>query len=150
MFRKIISIIFVLFFFLTTFPVNATQNGTSTNNKVKKKLNPFSVDNNYGYDNSYLNWYLTGRINTPPPFGGSIQQIIFCEVEGIRWTAVGPPRPGWYLWTPGVTRTYPFGPPTHTGQWLLGLYAPKYFCVITIQPINMVEGIEMTMMGSSQ
>src|SRR3954466_13564666 len=81
------------------------------------------------------------------PFGGSIGQIVFCYNDAI-YAAVGPPRGGPYIWTPS-TQTYQFGPPSHTGQWLLGLAAPPYYCLVSIQPIVVWSGILMTMEGSS-
>jgi hypothetical protein len=81
------------------------------------------------------------------PFGGMINQIIFCFNNAI-YTSVGPPRGGPFIWTPS-TRTYQFGPPMHTGQWLLGLVAPPYYCLVSIQPIIVWSGVLMTMEGSS-
>jgi hypothetical protein len=82
------------------------------------------------------------------PFGGPIGQIIFCYNEAI-WTTVGPPVGGIYIWTPS-TQTYPFGPPAHSGQYLLGLYGAPYYCLVSIVPIIVYPGISITMMGSSQ
>ncbi|KKW23990.1 MAG: hypothetical protein UY67_C0013G0001 [Candidatus Kaiserbacteria bacterium GW2011_GWA2_52_12] len=82
------------------------------------------------------------------PFGGAIGQIIFCYNNAI-WANVGPPRGGQFIWTP-TTKTYMFGPPRHSGQWLLGLAAPPYFCVVSIDPVIVYAGILITMMGSSQ
>jgi hypothetical protein len=82
------------------------------------------------------------------PFGGSIGQIIFCYNNAI-WANVGPPRGGQLIWTP-TTKTYEFGPPSHSGQWLLGLAAPPYYCVVSIDPVIVYPGILITMMGSSQ
>ena len=104
----------------------------------------------YGYDNPLLNLYRTGKINTPPSFGGQIQTIIFCTNYGVRWTRVGPPRGGDYIWSPAQTRTYQYGPPSHSGQCLLGLYAPEYFCVVSQNPLVVFAGIVMTMIGSSR
>jgi len=81
------------------------------------------------------------------PFGGQIHQIIFCYNNAI-YVNLGPPRGGPFVWTPS-TRTYRFGPPLHTGQWLLGLAAPPYYCVVSRQPIIVWSGILMTMEGSS-
>lgn len=81
------------------------------------------------------------------PFGGQIGQIVFCYNQAI-WTNVGPPRGGLYIWT-SSTRTYQFGPPTHTGQWLLGLASAPYYCLVSIQPIIVWPGIHIDMMGSS-
>lgn len=81
------------------------------------------------------------------PFGGQIHQIIFCYNDAI-YTNVGPPRGGPFIWTPS-TRTYRFGPPLRTGQWLLGLAAPPYYCIVSKQPIIVWSGILMTMEGSS-
>ncbi len=82
------------------------------------------------------------------PFGGAIGQIIFCYNNAI-WSRVGPPRGGDFIWTP-MTKTYMFGPPRHSGQWLLGLAAPPYFCVVSTDPVIVYAGILITMMGSSQ
>lgn len=81
------------------------------------------------------------------PFGGQINQIIFCYNNAI-YTNVGPPRGGPFIWTPS-TRTYQFGPPTRSGQYLLGLAAPPYYCVVSISPVIVWAGILMTMEGSS-
>lgn len=82
------------------------------------------------------------------PFGGPITSIIFCYNQAI-WTTVGPPVGGIYIWTPS-TVTYPFGPPAHVGQYLLGLYGAPYYCLVSIVPIIVYAGISITMMGSSQ
>lgn len=81
------------------------------------------------------------------PFGGQIHQIIFCYNNAI-YVNLGPPRGGPFIWTPS-TRTYRFGPPQRVGQWLLGLAAPPYYCVVSRQPIIVWSGILMTMEGSS-
>jgi len=82
------------------------------------------------------------------PFGGMIGQIVFCYNNAI-YAQVGPPNGGPFIWTPS-TKTYQFGPPTHSGQWLLGLAAPPYYCLVSIQPIIVWSGILMTMEGSSR
>lgn len=82
------------------------------------------------------------------PFGGSISQIVPCYNAAI-WTSVGPPRGGIYIWTTS-TQTYRFGPPSHSGQWLLGLYGAPYYCLVSIVPVIVWAGIDITMMGSSQ
>lgn len=81
------------------------------------------------------------------PFGGQIHQIIFCYNNAI-YVNLGPPRGGPFIWTPS-TKTYRFGPPQRTGQWLLGLAAPPYYCVVSRQPVIVWSGILMTMEGSS-
>lgn len=82
------------------------------------------------------------------PYGGRISQIVFCYNSAI-FARTGPPRGGDYIWTPS-TKTYQFGPPTHAGQWHLGLAAPPYYCVVSIEPVIVWPGILITMMGSSQ
>jgi len=82
------------------------------------------------------------------PFGGQISQVIFCYNDAI-WANVGPPRGGQYVWTPS-TVTYEFGPPSHSGQWLLGLASAPYYCLVSIQPIIVFTGTAISMMGSSQ
>lgn len=89
-------------------------------------------------------------------FGGRIGDGARCDgrpkvncYNQVIWAGIGPPRGGNYIWAPGVTRTYEFGPPSHTGQWLLGLYAPPYFCVARLLPLIVCPGIIMTMEGSS-
>lgn len=82
------------------------------------------------------------------PFGGPINQIIFCYNQAI-YTVVGPPVGGIYIWTPS-TLTHQFGPPAHTGQYLLGLFGAPYYCLVSIVPIIVYSGISMTMLGSSQ
>src|SRR3989344_2894100 len=82
------------------------------------------------------------------PYGGQISQIIFCYNNAI-FARTGPPRGGDFIWTPS-TKTYQFGPPRRAGQWHLGLAAPPYYCVVSIQPVIVWPGILITMMGSSQ
>jgi len=82
-------------------------------------------------------------------FGGSIGTIIPC-VNTVIYTVLGPPRGGKYLWSPNVTKTYPFGPPSHSGQWLLGNAGPAYFCLESVLPLIVHPGLLMIMMGSSQ
>ncbi len=82
-------------------------------------------------------------------FGGAASQVINCYNDVI-WTSVGPPRGGRYIWAPGVTRTYEYGPPSHAGQWLLGLFGAPYFCIVSPQPLIIFPGLLMTMLGSSQ
>lgn len=82
-------------------------------------------------------------------FGGPINIIIGC-VNTVIYTVLGPPRGGPFLWSPSVTKTYSFGPPAHSGQWLLGEAGPSYFCVEKILPLTVHPGLLMVMMGSSQ
>ena len=81
------------------------------------------------------------------PYGGQISQIIFCYNNAI-FARTGAPRGGDFIWTPS-TRTYQFGPPSHVGQWHLGLAGPPYYCVVSIEPVIVWPGILITMMGSS-
>ena len=83
------------------------------------------------------------------PFGGSISTIMPCQTDGARYAFVGPPIGGPFVWTPS-TLTYDFGPPSHSGQWLLGLSGVDFYCVISIEPLIIWPGIDITMMGSSQ
>ena len=82
------------------------------------------------------------------PFGGAISQLVPCYNQAI-WSNVGPPRGGQYIWTT-ATQTYRFGQPSHSGQWLLGLSGAPYYCIVSIVPVIVWPGIDITMMGSSQ
>ncbi len=82
-------------------------------------------------------------------FGGQASQVIYCYNDVI-WAKVGPPRGGKYIWSPAVTRTYEYGPPSHAGQWLLGLFGSPYVCVVTRFPYILFPGNFMTMLGSSR
>ncbi len=82
-------------------------------------------------------------------FGGAAGAVIPC-FNAVIWTSVGAPRGGQYIWAPGVTRTYEYGPPAHSGQWLLGLYGAPYFCIVSPLPLIIFPGLLMTMLGSSQ
>ncbi len=82
------------------------------------------------------------------PFGGQAGIVIPCYNQAI-YANLGPPRGGPYVWTPS-TKTYQFGPPTHAGQWLLGLASAPYYCIVSIQPVIVWPGTYITMMGSSQ
>jgi hypothetical protein len=82
------------------------------------------------------------------PFGGRTMQVVPCYNQAI-YASVGAPRGGPFVWTP-ATRTYSFGPPTHSGQWLLGLAGAPYYCIVSIMPVIVWPGTNITMMGSSQ
>ncbi len=82
-------------------------------------------------------------------FGGAAGSVIPC-FNAVIWTSVSAPRGGQYIWAPGVTRTYEYGPPAHSGQWLLGLYGAPYFCIVSPLPLIIFPGLLMTMLGSSQ
>lgn len=83
------------------------------------------------------------------PWGGQFQQVIPC-FNDVIWVLAGPPRGGKYIWVPGSTRTYDYGPPSHAGQWGLGLAAPPYFCIVSPLPLIVFPGVIMTMLGTSQ
>lgn len=82
------------------------------------------------------------------PFGGQASMVVPCYNNAI-YVSVGAPRGGPYIWTP-ATRTYQNGPPTHAGQWLLGLSGAPYYCIVSILPVIVWSGIGMTMLGTSQ
>lgn len=89
------------------------------------------------------------------PFGGQVEVIHGCiknigDAGGDRiYVFLGPPRGGPYIWTT-TTHTYPYGPPSHVGQWLLGLGGVPYSCVVSIFPTVTNAGTYIMMMGSSQ
>lgn len=91
----------------------------------------------------------TARLAHAFPWGGQFQTVIPC-FNAVIWTLVGPPRGGAYIWVPGATRTYDNGPPSHPGQWGIGLAAPPYFCIVSPLPLIVWPGIIMTMLGTSQ
>jgi hypothetical protein len=82
------------------------------------------------------------------PFGGQASVVIPCY-NGAIYALLGPPIGGPFLWTPS-TETFRFGPPMHSGQWLLGNAGPPYFCLVSILPIITYPGTDIIMMGSSQ
>lgn len=82
------------------------------------------------------------------PFGGQASIVRPCYNQAI-YANLGPPIGGPYLWSP-ATRTYQFGPPRHAGQWLLGLAAVPWYCIVEYQPLTVWPGTHITMMGSSQ
>jgi len=82
------------------------------------------------------------------PFGGQASSVIPCYNQAI-FARLGPPRGGDFVWTPS-TKTYQFGPPQHSGQWLLGLAGAPYFCIVEITGLKVISGTHIIMMGSSQ
>lgn len=82
------------------------------------------------------------------PFGGRASQVLPCYNNAIL-SYVGAPIGGAYIWTP-ATRTYRNGPPTHGGQWLLGLYGAPYYCIVSRLPIDVRSGLGITILGTSQ
>jgi len=113
-------------------------------------ISNFTEDKNSGYENKYLDLYKKGISSSLPSFGGRIQEITFCMNDGVRWLSVSSPRSGSYIWSPSVTKTYAYGPPSYRGQYVLGLFAPYYFCLVSVNPIVVFPGILITMMGSSR
>jgi hypothetical protein len=83
------------------------------------------------------------------PWGGQFQQVIPC-FNDVIWVSAGPPRGGKYIWVPGTTRTYDYGPPKNAGQWGIGLAAPPFFCIVSPLPLIVFPGIIMTMLGTSR
>ena len=82
------------------------------------------------------------RIGKPPAITGCYGDTIFASL--------GPPRGGYYVWSPVVTKTYSFGPPKHAGQYLLGNAGPSYYCIESVLPLIVWSGYLILMMGSSQ
>jgi len=155
--KKILILLMLVFAFSYT-SAQSTSSSTATHKPKdpckdpRVRMDPFNVCNNIGYDNVYLKWFQSGKIKTPPPFGGPITLMVSGCFYGITWVRVGPPRPGYYVYKPDVTRVYSFGPPSHIGQYLLGLYAPKYFCTKNLSGGGLIvlPGLLITMMGSSR
>jgi len=82
------------------------------------------------------------------PFGGRASIVLQCVHNSTIYTNLGPPRGGEYVWTT-ATRTYQFGPPSHAGQWMLGLAGAPYYCLYRVAPVVIYTAVAMTMMGSS-
>lgn len=82
------------------------------------------------------------------PFGGAIYDIRACYNNAI-FVKLSGPRGGSFVWTPS-SRTYQFGPPRRTGQWLLGLASAPYYCVWSIFPVLVEPGTHIDMLGSSK
>ncbi len=91
---------------------------------------------------------LAPTITSAFPFGGQITLFHVCYNETL-FARLSPPVPGDYVWTT-ATRTYQFGPPRASGQWLLGLTGIPFDCLWSINPIFPVPAIAIMMMGSSQ
>ena len=62
------------------------------------------------------------------PFGGAITDIFIC-VNGLKVT-VGPPIGGIFMYIPGTSFSYAFGPPQRVGQWLLGMSRNSEPCLV--------------------
>jgi len=82
------------------------------------------------------------------PFGGQASEVHKCYNQTI-YVVLGPPRGGIFVWT-SSTKSYEFGPPSHAGQWLLGLAGAPYICLYTIVPIDVRAADTIIMHGSSQ
>lgn len=62
------------------------------------------------------------------PFGGMIQFIISCDHGRSRWIILGPPNGGRFIYKFGQSKSYEYGPPSHPGQWLLGMAGSRTKC----------------------
>ncbi len=80
--------------------------------------------------------------------GGQTSVVLPCIYNATIYAVVGPPYGGAFVWTT-ATKTYPFGAPRRSGQWLLGLSGVPYFCIYSIAPLITFPAISITMMGSS-
>jgi hypothetical protein len=86
----------------------------------------------------------TALFFTPTPanaqlaFGGMIVFMYYGCYEG-NWIILGTPTPGSYMYTYG-TLSYENGPPSHIGQWLLGMSAGFLTCTIQCGPSPCVIG----------
>lgn len=83
------------------------------------------------------------------PFGGVAGLVLPCYFNSTIYVALGPPLGGSLIWTV-ATKTLPNGPPTHSGQYAIGLASPPYYCIFSIAPIITYSGIAMTMVGTSK
>ena len=73
------------------------------------------------------------------PFGGQILTILKCY-DNAGWTiSLGPPRGGQFVYIPGSSKSYLFGPPSHPGQWLLGVAGSNHNCDIDPNPKSYVN-----------
>lgn len=81
-------------------------------------------------------------------WGGQFTSVVPCWNAAI-FTSVSGPRGGPFIWAP-VTRTFSYGPPSHAGQYGLGLAGPPYMCVVSPYPVIVLPGIMMLMVGTSQ
>lgn len=67
------------------------------------------------------------------PFGGPITLYNpICQTPPATWLVVGPPTPMNLMYVAG-TFSYPFGPPAHPGQYLLGIAGAGFVpCIIWV------------------
>lgn len=82
------------------------------------------------------------------PFGGQASEVHNCYNQTI-YVVLGAPRGGVFVWT-SSTHSYAFGPPTHSGQWLLGLAGVPDVCLYSVDPIDVRAADAIIMHGSSQ
>jgi hypothetical protein len=78
------------------------------------------------------------------PFGGPITSIIPCD-EGLE-LYLGPPTPGSFMYSGGSV-SFAYGPPTHVGQFLLGVASGFLLCTVGGTPIG--GGLLILYHGSS-
>lgn len=122
----------------------------------------------------FLSWFLVlilliqflilpSPSNAMDPFGGDITNIVeygpgtidtgYCQ-EGMLVT-LGSPSSGDYMYVPGSSKSYAFGPPKRTGQWLLGMSSgfltctTWWYCGEDICEIPSGGGEEIIFHGSS-
>lgn len=63
------------------------------------------------------------------PFGGRIIYMQPCLYPfGGFYIRLGPPKGGSFIYQLGLSRSYLSGPPSHVGQWLLGMAASGIRC----------------------
>lgn len=87
----------------------------------------------------------SGGLGIGKPFGGRILVYIPC-INGAAYIVLGPPSPGSYVYQLGVSRSYMAGPPSHLGQFLLGMAAPGGVCT---HGVDVLYGSFILYTGSS-
>lgn len=87
------------------------------------------------------------------PFGGQIIALIPCVFPfGGYVIQLGPPSFGSYLYQAGLSFSYMYGPPTHPGQWLLGMSGAGLECATDFShgnPTDWMSGGVILYHGSS-
>lgn len=70
------------------------------------------------------------------PFGGRIISLLpICTAPPGIFLTVGPPRQMSLFYLPGVSFSYPYGPPRNLGQQMLGLAGPPTIvCMVPCPP----------------
>lgn len=101
---------------------------------IQKKFSIFALLSAFALVFLFTPALTSAQTGALSPFGGQILAMKPCLnfATGSFHITLGPPKGGSFIYQVGISLSYLNGPPTHPGQWLLGMSAPGPRCATDI------------------